>query len=114
MDSRPALKMADRSSLPAESYLTAAEGKQSMAMHFQSNVCTTTLPIMFKTQGSMALDPRATNYAFPCMMAQEAKCATSISNEMDTKHIKAPTSIMIGQEARDTCSMLYNLSMQAN
>ena len=53
--------------------LTTTEDRQGMAMHFKANVCTTNLPIMLWTQGSMVLDPRTTNHAFQCMMAQEAK-----------------------------------------
>ena len=82
--SRPALKMADRPSIPAEPYFAVAEDKQSMAMHFQSNVCTTTLPIMLWTQGSVILDPRIIDQAFQCMMIKEVKCATSMLNEMHT------------------------------
>ena len=73
--SQPALKMADWPSLLAESWFAAAEDRQSMAMHFQGNVCTTTLLIMFETQRSMVLDPQAINHAFQCMVAQGAKCA---------------------------------------
>ena len=76
--SRLALKMADRPYLPAECCFAAAEDKQSMAMHFQGNVCTTTVPIMLQTQGSMVLDPRTINHAFQCMMAKGAKCAIYI------------------------------------
>ena len=72
MNSRLALNVIGRPTLPAESCFAAAEGKQGMAMHFQSNVCTTTLLIMLWTQGRMVLDPRATNHAFPCMMAKES------------------------------------------
>ncbi|GMP77811.1 hypothetical protein CsSME_00033961 [Camellia sinensis var. sinensis] len=44
----------------------------------------------------------------------KAKCATLISNEMHTQNTsKAPTSIMLNQEARDACTMQCNLSMQA-
>ncbi|GMP89610.1 hypothetical protein CsSME_00041106 [Camellia sinensis var. sinensis] len=45
--------------------------RQNMSMHFQSNLCTTTLLIMFETQRSIVLDPRAINHAFQCMMAQD-------------------------------------------
>ena len=99
MDSRLALEMADRPSIPGKTCLTAAEDRQDMAMHFKENVCTTNLPIMFKTQGSMELDSRATNRAFQCVMAKEAKCVISMSNGMHTIHIKDPTSIMLDQEA---------------
>ena len=55
---------------------------------------------MFMTQRMMVLDPQATNRAFQCVMAKEAKCAISMSNEMHTKQTRDPTSIMVIQEAR--------------
>ena len=58
--------------------LTAVEDRQGMAKYFQSNVCTNTLLIMFVTQRKMVLDPRTTNRAFKCVMAQEAKACNSI------------------------------------
>ena len=104
MDSRPALKMADRPSLPAESCLTAAEDRQSLAKHLQCYICTNTLLIMLWTQRNVVLAPRAINHAIRYMMAKEAKCAISMSNEMHTRQIRdlQPLSCLI-QEARDAC-----------
>ena len=53
----------------------AAWDKQSMEIHLQDNVYTTTPLIMFKTQRCVVLDPRTTNHALQCMMAKGAKCA---------------------------------------
>ena len=52
-------------------FLTATADQQCKVWDFRTNVCTDTLPIMQWTQGSMALDPRAINHAFQCMMARK-------------------------------------------
>ena len=71
IDGRPALYLADRPKLPAEPAIDSSRGQAVYGMEFQANVCMNTLPIMQWTQGSMALDPRAINHAFQCMMAQK-------------------------------------------
>mgnify|MGYP003703428629 CR=1 FL=1 len=48
--------------------------------------------IMVMTQRGLCLDSRATNHAFPCMMAQRTKCATLISNAMQTNKQTRPNS----------------------
>ena len=53
----------------------------------------------------MALDPRAINPAFQCMMAQEAKLATFNGMECKHKQTRGPTSIMVIQEAGYACQM---------
>ena len=57
--------------------LTAAEGKILHGNAIQAMYAPITFPIMLMTQGRMCLDSRATNHAFPCMMAQWIKCALS-------------------------------------
>ena len=110
--SRPALRMVGRPYLPAESDLTAAEGKQGMSMQFKANVCPTTLLIILMTQRRMALDPRATNHAFRCMMAQEIKLCILVSNEMQTKTNNGPN-LHHNQFKRQGMHAKCNLSMQA-
>lgn len=101
MNSRPALKMADRPSLPAESCLTAAEDRQSMAKHFQSNICTTTLLIMFTTQRSMVPDPRTINHAFQCMMAQRSQvCNFNVKWNAHKTNKRPPTPIIIDSRGK--------------
>ena len=47
--------------------------------------------IMLVTQRGMCLDSRTTNRAFPCMMAQGTKDATSLSNVCKaSKHERVP------------------------
>lgn len=88
MVSRTALKVADWPFFPAKCCFAAAEDKQSMAIHLQEKMYTTTPLIMSKAQRCVVLDPRATNHAPQCMMAKEAKCA--LQCKMNTqKHINA-------------------------
>ena len=83
--------------------LTAAEGKTWHGHVFQAMFAPTTLLIMFMTQRRMVLDSRTINRAFQCVMAQETKCAISISNEMHlNKQMAQPLSYSI-QEAEHAC-----------
>ena len=67
----------------AEFQFVASESKKGHGNVFARYVCTTTLPIMSWTQGSVVLDPRATNHAFQCMMAERRSC--TIQYEMNAQ-----------------------------
>lgn len=100
MDGPSALHMAGRPNLPTETCLTAAEGKQGMAMHFQSNVYTTTLLFMFMTQRGMVFNSRTTNRVFQCVMAQRVKvCNFNMEWNAQNKQW-APTSIIINSRGK--------------
>ena len=66
--------------------LIATEGKTKHGSTIQGIYAPAMSLIMVMTQKGMCLDSRTTNHAFPCMMAQRVKCATFMSNEMQTKH----------------------------
>ena len=68
--------------------MTATEGKTKHGSTFQGIYAPTMTLIMIMTQRGMCLDSRATNHAFPCMMAQRTKYATLISNAMQPNQTK--------------------------
>lgn len=65
--------------------LTATEGKAKHGSTIQGIYATIMSLIMVMTQTDIFLGSWTTNHAFPCMMAQVTKCATFMSNEMQTK-----------------------------
>ena len=63
----------------------------------------TTSLIMFKTQRSVVLDPRATNHAFQCMMAKGAKCAIQYQMKCTKTHRGTqPLSCLIKRQGMHT------------
>ena len=102
---RSAIEMVGRPCMPAESCFASSRGQPWHGNAFQANVGTTTLLIMFMTQRSLGLAPRATNRAFQCVMAKAAKVCNLMSNVMHTKQTRDPTTVMVIQEARHACKM---------
>ncbi|KAF5932156.1 hypothetical protein HYC85_028327 [Camellia sinensis] len=54
----------------------ATKSKKGAWQSIFTYVCTTTLPVIAQALGSVDLDPRATNHASRCMMAEESNCTT--------------------------------------
>ena len=83
-----------RQRMPAEPATHSSRGQNLHGNTIQAMYAPIMSPIMFVTQKGMCLDSRTANHAFPCMTAQRIKCATFMSNEMQTKQTnQGPISI---------------------
>ena len=74
-----------RQRMPAEPATHSSRGQNLHGNTIQAMHAPIMSTIMFLTQKGKWLDSRTANHAFPCMMAQRIKCATFMSNEMQTK-----------------------------
>ena len=75
-----------RQGMPVEPATHSSRGQNLHGNTIQAMSALIVPPIMSVTQRGMCLDSRTTNHVFRCMMAQRIKCATFMSNEMQTKH----------------------------
>ena len=104
---------AGRQRMPAEPATHSSRGQNLHGNTIQAMYAPIMSLIMVVTQKGMCLDSRTTNHAFPCMMAQGVKCATFMSNEMQTiQQTKAQFPSPI-QGTRHVCKMQCNLDIQA-
>ena len=76
---------AGRHRMPAEPATHSNRGQNLHGNTIQAMYALIMPPIMLVTQRGKCLESRTTNHAFPCMTAQRIKCATFMSNEMQTK-----------------------------